>query len=170
MLARVHAPYVLGTVDTHSPFSVHTYRSRYRLFYPCGTFPYTPAAPLGVATPGIERDIDVTSLPAPPLARPHQAPRPQGRRNGARHPAAYRPYGFFASTIVLLPIFHEHCHFPSTILPRMESWIVESWTVIRGIIYSGMGIGDRKGEGVCFVHELCNFSFFFFLSIFSTIS
>lgn len=30
----------------------------------------------------------------------------------------------------------------------MESWIVESWTVIRGIIYSGMGIGDRKGEGV----------------------
>lgn len=45
----------------------------------------------------------------------------------------------------------------------MESWIVESWTVIRGIIYSGMGIGDRKGEGVRFVHELCNFSFFFFL-------
>lgn len=40
----------------------------------------------------------------------------------------------------------------------------------RGIIYSGMGIGDRKGEGVCFVRELCNFSFFFFLSIFSTIS
>lgn len=47
---------------------VHTYRSRYRLFYPCGTFPWTPSdAPLGVATPRIERDIDVTSQLSPSM-------------------------------------------------------------------------------------------------------
>lgn len=152
-------------MDTHSPFSVHTYRSRYRLFYPCGTFPYTPAAPLGVATPGIERDIDVTSPPAPPRARPHQAPRPQGRRKGARHPVPYRPYGFFAPTITFSPRYFTTVPFSFRDDFADGTWIVDTWTYARGIIIP-RGDGNRIEKGKACVCELCNSFLFFFSSIF----
>lgn len=127
--------------------SVHTYRSRYRLFYPCGTFPYPPVAPLSVATPGIERDIDVTSLTTPPPDLP-----PGPAKLGATVPSIARStLDSFPLSLrsFLSPTFASSFSFPRSLSPivwQFVSRFVSGYVVLVGWLVVTVGVAGCTGS------------------------